>query len=146
MLNPKGPSHFKSSLRTPAILLVAGVTLTACSARPGPRPASATPEAEPLPVRSVGTMSELMVDILYPASDAVFYIETRTPSTGEEWALLQMQKGMLHPTINIDQLDPEIDLDVCANRAVEHQIRCMLKNSFGFGGLNCCSLIKRYEG
>ena len=30
-----------------------------------------------------GTMSELMVDILYPAGDAIFYIETRTPTNSE---------------------------------------------------------------
>ena len=44
--------------------------------------------------------------------------------------LLQMKYGKLHPTINIDKLDPEIDLDVCANRAVDHKIMYMLKNSF----------------
>jgi 3-oxoacyl-(acyl-carrier-protein) synthase len=60
--------------------------------------------------------------------------------------LLQMRHGRLHPTINIDRLDPEVDLDVCAKGPVNHQIRCMLKNSFGFGGINSCSLIRRYEG
>ena len=60
--------------------------------------------------------------------------------------LLQMQHGKLHPSINIDELDPEIaDLDVCANKAVDHQIEVMLKNSFGFGGLNCCSLYRRFD-
>ena len=57
--------------------------------------------------------------------------------------LLEMQHGVLYPTINIDHLDPEIDLDVCANQAKEHKINYMLKNSFGFGGINCCSLIRR---
>jgi len=60
--------------------------------------------------------------------------------------LLQMKHGRLHPTVNIDRLDPEVDLDVCARGPVDHQIRCMLKNSFGFGGINACSLIRRYEG
>jgi 3-oxoacyl-(acyl-carrier-protein) synthase len=59
--------------------------------------------------------------------------------------LLQMQHGMLHPSINIETLDPEIDLNVCANEAVEHRIEYMLKNSFGFGGINCCSLIRRFN-
>jgi 3-oxoacyl-(acyl-carrier-protein) synthase len=59
--------------------------------------------------------------------------------------LMQMRHGRLHPTINIAALDPEIDLDVCASGPVDHQIRIMLKNSFGFGGLNCCSLFKRFE-
>jgi 3-oxoacyl-(acyl-carrier-protein) synthase len=58
-------------------------------------------------------------------------------------ALLEMQHGVLHPTINIDHPDPLIDLDICANQAQEHRINLMLKNSFGFGGINCCTLIKR---
>jgi 3-oxoacyl-(acyl-carrier-protein) synthase len=60
-------------------------------------------------------------------------------------ALMQMKHGKLHPSINIEALDPAIDLDVCANVAVDHQIEIMLKNSFGFGGLNCCSLFRRFD-
>ena len=59
--------------------------------------------------------------------------------------LLQMKHGKLHPSINVDELDDGIDLDVCANKAVDHQIQIMLKNSFGFGGLNCCSLYRRFD-
>jgi len=59
--------------------------------------------------------------------------------------LLQMKYGKLHPTINIRTLDPEIDLDVVLEPCV-FQIDLMLKNSFGFGGINSCSLIRRYEG
>ncbi len=59
--------------------------------------------------------------------------------------ILQMHRGVLHPTINIEKPDPEVDLDICANEPVEHRMGIMLKNSFGFGGLNCCSLISRFE-
>jgi 3-oxoacyl-(acyl-carrier-protein) synthase len=59
--------------------------------------------------------------------------------------LLQMQHGKLHPSINIDELDPEIDLDVCKDGPVHHRISMMLKNSFGFGGLNSAALFKRFE-
>jgi len=55
-------------------------------------------------------------------------------------ALLQAKKGRLHPSINIDDLDPLVDLDVCAGSAVDHRTQIFLKNSFGFGGINCCSL------
>ncbi|MCA9669233.1 MAG: beta-ketoacyl-[acyl-carrier-protein] synthase family protein [Myxococcales bacterium] len=61
-------------------------------------------------------------------------------------AVLQMNRGWLHPSINIDNLDPEVDLDVCANEPVQHEVRTFVKNSFGFGGINCCSLIRRWEG
>ena len=62
-------------------------------------------------------------------------------------AILQMQHSTLHPSINIDNLDPEIDLDVCANKAVEnYPVTHLMKNSFGFGGINCCTVVKKWEG
>src|SRR3954453_3418606 len=39
--------------------------------------------------QAVGTMSDLMVKIIYPASDAIFYITTRTPTSDAEWTELQ---------------------------------------------------------
>ena len=59
--------------------------------------------------------------------------------------IIQMQNNKLHPTINIAEIDPVITLDVCANQARDHVVKYMLKNSFGFGGLNCCALYKKYE-
>jgi 3-oxoacyl-[acyl-carrier-protein] synthase I len=60
-------------------------------------------------------------------------------------AVLQMNAGRLHPSINIDELDPEVDLDVCRGRVVETPVRYIMKNSFGFGGINCVSILKRYD-
>ncbi|MBI4702650.1 MAG: beta-ketoacyl-[acyl-carrier-protein] synthase family protein [Deltaproteobacteria bacterium] len=60
-------------------------------------------------------------------------------------AIMQMKRGFLHPSINIENLDPGVDLDVCANRPVRHEVRCFLKNSFGFGGINCCCIMRRPE-
>lgn len=60
-------------------------------------------------------------------------------------AVLQMNAGWLHPSINIDELDPEVDLDVCAGAAVAHDVNYVMKNSFGFGGINCVSILKRHE-
>ncbi len=61
-------------------------------------------------------------------------------------AVLQMNAGVLHPSINIDDLDPEIDLDVCRGRAAEHPVRYFMKNSFGFGGINAVSVFARCDG
>ena len=61
-------------------------------------------------------------------------------------AVLQMNASTLHPSINIDELDPEVDLDVCATGPVEYPVRYLMKNSFGFGGINCVSVLKRFEG
>jgi 3-oxoacyl-(acyl-carrier-protein) synthase len=60
--------------------------------------------------------------------------------------LLQMQAGRLHRSINVDELDPEVDLDVCHEGPVDLDVKVMLKNSFGFGGINCVSAWRRYDG
>jgi hypothetical protein len=51
--------------------------------------------------QSVGTMSELMTKIIYPASDPVFYITTRVPSTQAQWNELQGQTLMLAESANL---------------------------------------------
>jgi len=62
-------------------------------------------------------------------------------------AVMQMRAGKLHPSINIDELDPEVDLDICrGTTAIDHEVKILMKNSFGFGGINCVSLLARYEG
>lgn len=61
-------------------------------------------------------------------------------------AILQMNAKRLHPSINIDQMDPEINMDVCANRVVDHTVNYLLKLAFGFGGMNSASIIRRYDG
>ena len=60
-------------------------------------------------------------------------------------AVLQMREGRLHQSINIDDLDPAVDLDVCRDGPVNHRVRTLMKNSFGFGGINCVSLIRSVE-
>ena len=53
------------------------------------------------PTRNVGTMSDLMVKIIYPASDALFYIESRTPKTEAEWTVLEGQALMVAESANL---------------------------------------------
>jgi len=60
-------------------------------------------------------------------------------------AVLQMQAGRLHPSINIDELDADVELDVCRDGPVEWPIRYAMKNSFGFGGINCVSILRRWD-
>jgi len=64
--------------------------------------AGAVIQAPPPPViRPVGTMSDLMVKILYPASDAIFYIATRAPTTEVEWNELEGRTLMLAEAANL---------------------------------------------
>ena len=53
------------------------------------------------PMRNVGSMSDLMVKIIYPTSDAIFYVESRTPTTDAEWTALEGQALMLAETANL---------------------------------------------
>ena len=53
------------------------------------------------PTRNVGSMSDLMVKIIYPSSDALFYIESRTPKTDAEWTALEGQALMLAESANL---------------------------------------------
>ncbi len=51
-------------------------------------------------------------------------------------ATLQMKHSLVHPTINLEEPDPELDLDFVPHQTREHKINVALSNSFGFGGLN----------
>ncbi len=54
-----------------------------------------------------------------------------------------LETGMLPPTINLDNQDPQCDLDYVANRARRSEIQYALNNSFGFGGTNSSTLFKK---
>jgi len=55
--------------------------------------------------------------------------------------VLQMENDVLHPTINQEQEDPELDLDFVPGEARQHKIRFALSNAFGFGGLNSSVIV-----
>jgi hypothetical protein len=85
-----------------ARVAAAGVSLAALAgACAPPPPAPAVAPDPPSLARRVGSLSELMVDFIYPASDAVFYISSRTPTTSEEWMALQAQTLMLAESANL---------------------------------------------
>ena len=52
------------------------------------------------------------------------------------FAILALRDQIIPPTINLDNQDPECDLDFCANVARDHKMSVTLSNSFGFGGTN----------
>jgi len=57
--------------------------------------------------------------------------------------MLAIERGMLPPTINLDNPDPECDLDYVPNKARKADVEYALSNSFGFGGHNATLVIRR---
>lgn len=56
---------------------------------------------------------------------------------------LALERGVLPPTINLDDPDPACDLDYIPHEARRVEIEYAMSNSFGFGGTNACLLFKR---
>jgi len=59
--------------------------------------------------------------------------------------LLAMEDGMIPPTINNDNPDPQCDLNCAPNKAVEREVNVSLTNSFGFGGHNVTLAVRSYD-
>ncbi len=59
--------------------------------------------------------------------------------------VLALRDQMLPPTVNLDDPDPECDLDYVPNHAREAKVNIALSNSFGFGGTNGSLIFRRWE-
>ena len=59
--------------------------------------------------------------------------------------LKAIQDGVIPPTINLEDQDPECDLDYVANMAREVEVKAAVSNSFGFGGHNASLLVKKID-
>jgi 3-oxoacyl-[acyl-carrier-protein] synthase II len=57
---------------------------------------------------------------------------------------LVLRDQILPPTINLDNPDPDCDLDYVPHKARKAEVQYVLSNSFGFGGTNAALLLKRY--
>ncbi|MBD3316238.1 MAG: beta-ketoacyl-ACP synthase II [Chitinivibrionales bacterium] len=58
---------------------------------------------------------------------------------------LAIRNGIIPPTINYEDPDPECPLNYTPNEAVEKRVTYAMSNSFGFGGHNAALIIKKYE-
>jgi 3-oxoacyl-[acyl-carrier-protein] synthase II len=59
---------------------------------------------------------------------------------------LALQRNVLPPTINLENPDPECDLDYIPNTPRDAKVDFIMSNSFGFGGHNASLIIGRYKG
>ena len=75
------------------LILLAGAALAQAPPNETPAPVS--------PYRNVGNMSRLMIDIIYPTSDAIFYVDRDEPKTEVQWNTLASQALMLAESGNL---------------------------------------------
>jgi 3-oxoacyl-[acyl-carrier-protein] synthase II len=61
------------------------------------------------------------------------------------FSTLAVERGVLPPTINYEDPDPECDLDYIPNEPRKADVRTAVSNSFGFGGHNASIVIRRFE-
>ena len=61
-------------------------------------------------------------------------------------ALLAIQHGIVPPTANLDQTDPDVPFDCVPRVARPAPVECALSNSFGFGGQNVTLVLRRFAG
>jgi len=59
--------------------------------------------------------------------------------------VLSLYEGIVPPTINLENPDPECDLDYVPNQARKADIKIAISNAFGFGGTNACLVFKKWE-
>jgi 3-oxoacyl-[acyl-carrier-protein] synthase I len=83
------------------------------------------------------------------------YVSSTKSMTGHEqgaagsseiiYTLLMMQDDFIAPNINLEELDPRCEgINLVANRRREGRIDVAASNSFGFGGVNSCVVLRRY--
>ena len=67
-------------------------------------------------------------------------------STEAIFTIMSLREGILPPTINYEEPDPECDLDYVPNVARRRPIEIAMSNAFGFGGTNATLIFKKYTG
>jgi 3-oxoacyl-[acyl-carrier-protein] synthase II len=61
------------------------------------------------------------------------------------YSILALTRGIVPPTINLEDQDPQCDLNCTPLKAIERPMKAVLSNSFGFGGTNACLLFKQFD-
>ena len=84
------------------LLVLMLVALVGVAQQQPPLASQSSPETAPkVPYRIVGTMSQLMVDIIYSTSNDIFYIERKPPSNESEWEAIQRSALTLAESANL---------------------------------------------
>jgi 3-oxoacyl-[acyl-carrier-protein] synthase II len=60
-------------------------------------------------------------------------------------SVLAINNGMIPPTINYEEPDPDCDLNYTPNQPVERKVKAAISNTFGFGGHNAVLSVSEYK-
>lgn len=101
---------------------------------------TSTPENDKMEYLSLSTVFGPRITSLPVSSNKSMIGHTLTAAGAIEavFSMLTIQNGIIPPTINYDNPDPAIPLDVVPNVKREARVSTVLSNSFGFGGQNTC--------
>jgi 3-oxoacyl-[acyl-carrier-protein] synthase II len=66
-------------------------------------------------------------------------------STEAIFAILSIRDGIMPPTINYEEADPQCDLDYVPNAARRKPVKIAMSNAFGFGGTNATLIFRKFE-
>lgn len=108
---------------------------------------SSTPLNDPLETMAI---KNLFGDAAYniPVSSTKSMIGHPMGASGTLEAIaciMAIQTGCVHPTRNLDEADPDCDLDYIPHTARDMQVSIALSNSFGLGGQNACVVLGRFD-
>ncbi|WP_375642360.1 MULTISPECIES: beta-ketoacyl-ACP synthase [unclassified Bartonella] len=109
---------------------------------------TSTPENEKMEYLALSTVFGDLLEHIPVSSNKSMIGHTLTAAGAIEavFSLLTIQSGILPPTINYDNPDPAIPLDVVPHHSRKACVNAVLSNSFGFGGQNMSLVITAYKG
>lgn len=109
---------------------------------------TSTPENEKMEYLALSTVFGDILEHIPVSSNKSMIGHTLTAAGAIEavFSLLTIQSGILPPTINYDNPDPAIPLDVVPHHSRKANVNAVLSNSFGFGGQNTSLVITAYKG
>lgn len=109
---------------------------------------TSTPENEKMEYLALSTVFGDHISKVPVSSNKSMIGHTLTAAGAIEavFSLLTIRTGIMPPTINYDEPDPAIPLDVVPNKCRKAKVTSVLSNSFGFGGQNESLVIRAYNG
>jgi len=109
--------------------------------------ATSTPTGDPSEVQAIRSVFGASVDRLAVSSTKSMtgHMLGATGAVEALFLVRALETGILPPTINLDSVDADCELDHVVNKARNKQIRIALSNSFGFGGTNAALVLGRVD-